>query len=617
MTRHVSGTYPAAYLQKRGYYNSQTGAILLPVFGLYANFSNTVNLTCTFTDNLTQPASAMVSTPAYSNPCGYTTPTVVQARTNSTTLSYDYMLVKNICGPDGPIIIDTDGAVRWVGTIGVADHSAIMFQNSVYLGTGTALYRMELDGTAVTLNDYSSIGVIGFHHNADLGKHGFLLEADTAAQVESFIMEVDGLGNLVKTWDMASIVSGAMTAGGDDPTQFVMPSPNDWFHNNSVTYKSSDDSVIVSSRENFVIAIDYSTSAIKWILGDSTKQWHLFPSLVNFALSLGPNTLPPIGEHGLSITNDDNLLLFDNGKSSLNHTPPGADRTYSAPRKYQINTQTHVATEVWNYEAGQAFYSPFCSSVYEDAPSNYVVDYAILNLATPPTLAEILGLDASLNKIFHYRYPTTNCDTAFATNPVHLEDIVFSILTPPTAVSRKTHGAAGTFDIPLPLTGSLGVECRSGGAGGNYQIVATFAIPVTLTNATVAPGAGTASVSGMPLVSGNQVTVNLMNVSSGQAITVNLLGVNDGTHTENVSIPMGVLVGDTTGNQTVSSSDVSDVKTQSGMAVTATNFRRDITANGSINAGDVSAAKLSSGTGIPQDTGPQKIDRKLAAKAAK
>ena len=30
-----------------------------------------------------------------------------------------------------------------------------------------------------------------------------------------------------------------------------------------------------------------------------------------------------------------------------------------------------------------------------------------------------------------------------------------------SAVSRKTHGAAGTFDVPLPLTGPPGVESRT------------------------------------------------------------------------------------------------------------------------------------------------------------
>ena len=40
-----------------------------------------------------------------------------------------------------------------------------------------------------------------------------------------------------------------------------------------------------------------------------------------------------------------------------------------------------------------------------------------------------------------------------------------------SAVSRKTHGAAGPFDVPLPLSGAPGVECRSGGANGDHTIV--------------------------------------------------------------------------------------------------------------------------------------------------
>jgi hypothetical protein len=30
-----------------------------------------------------------------------------------------------------------------------------------------------------------------------------------------------------------------------------------------------------------------------------------------------------------------------------------------------------------------------------------------------------------------------------------------------SAFSQKIHGAAGTFDIPLSLTGNVGIECRS------------------------------------------------------------------------------------------------------------------------------------------------------------
>ena len=78
-----------------------------------------------------------------------------------------------------------------------------------------------------------------------------------------------------------------MIAGGDDPSLFVYPAPTDWFHNNATAYRSSDDSLIVSSRENFVIALDYDSGNIKWILGDPTKRWYVFfPSLRAFALTL-------------------------------------------------------------------------------------------------------------------------------------------------------------------------------------------------------------------------------------------------------------------------------------------------------------------------------------------
>ena len=50
-----------------------------------------------------------------------------------------------------------------------------------------------------------------------------------------------------------------------------------------------------------------------------------------------------------------------------------------------------------------------------------------------------------------------------------------------TAVSRKTHGGAGTFDIPLPLSGEPGVECRS--SGGNHTLVFTFSNNVVSGNA--------------------------------------------------------------------------------------------------------------------------------------
>ena len=66
----------------------------------------------------------------------------------------------------------------------------------------------------------------------------------------------------------------------------------------------------------------------------------------------------------------------------------GAARNYSSPRKYQLNLNTKVATEVWNYEQNQSVYSPICSCVYEDAPLNYLIDFSSIGFGTPNGSAE-------------------------------------------------------------------------------------------------------------------------------------------------------------------------------------------------------------------------------------
>ncbi len=169
--------------------------------------------------------------------------------------------------------------------------------------------------------------------------------------------------------------------------------------------------------------------------------------------------------------------------------------------------------------------------------------------------------------------------------------------TPTVVVSRKMHGDAGTFDINLPLTGDAGIECRSGGASNDYQIVFSFPNAVTFTNASVTAGAG--SVSGSSGNGTSTIILNLTGVTNAQRLTVTLLDASDGTSTGDVSVQMGVLLCDTNGNGTVNASDVSQAKSRSGQPVDATNFRTDVTVNGSINAGDISLVKSKSGTALP------------------
>lgn len=170
-------------------------------------------------------------------------------------------------------------------------------------------------------------------------------------------------------------------------------------------------------------------------------------------------------------------------------------------------------------------------------------------------------------------------------------------------VSAMTHGTAGAFNVNLPLFGpKVGVECRTGGASGIYRVILTFPSAVAVSDAAVTPdpkaAGATASLSSFS-VSSAKVTINLTGVSNAQTIRINLFGVSDGTNTNDVSVPMGVLLGDTGNNGSVASNDVSLTQSKLGQTTGTPNFREDVSRDGVINSNDVSLVQSKVGTKLP------------------
>ena len=216
---------------------------------------------------------------------------------------------------------------------------------------------------------------------------------------------------------------------------------------------------------------------------------------------------------------------------------------------------------------------------------------------------------------------TTNDSAVFRVSALGLTSYdvtVNAIDVPPpplSAVSRKVHGAAGILDINLPLTGAPGIECRSGGATGDYQIIITFANPVTVNGpvqAKVMSGTGTVGTNGAAnggavTVNGSTVTVPLTNVANAQTVTVALFDVHQGASAGDIAVQMSVLIGDTTGNGVVNSTDVSETKALSGTAVAS---RNDVVVNGVINSSDISLVKSKSGTSLPSSSSQATLPRR-------
>jgi hypothetical protein len=170
----------------------------------------------------------------------------------------------------------------------------------------------------------------------------------------------------------------------------------------------------------------------------------------------------------------------------------------------------------------------------------------------------------------------------------------------PTVVSRKTHGTSD-FDIPLPASGTPAIECRSGGASNAFTLIYTLNGNISATgSASVRQGTATP---GTPTLgpNPNQITVPLTNVANAQHLIVALDGVQDATGAilDNLVARMDVLLGDTTGNGAVNSSDIAQTQSQSGQPVTSFNFREDVTVNGLINSSDIALVQSKSGTALP------------------
>jgi hypothetical protein len=82
-----------------------------------------------------------------------------------------------------------------------------------------------------------------------------------------------------------------------------------------------------------------------------------------------------------------------------------------------------------------------------------------------------------------------------------------------------------------------------------------------------------------------------------------LSDVSDGTNTNDVSIPMGVLLGDVNGSARVDAADVSLVRQQTLQPVNdnsgTSNFREDINVSDRIDAADVSVVRQQTLTSLP------------------
>lgn len=172
-------------------------------------------------------------------------------------------------------------------------------------------------------------------------------------------------------------------------------------------------------------------------------------------------------------------------------------------------------------------------------------------------------------------------------------------MTGPVLLSAES--VKGGFAIDLPLAGSPGVECRSGGSRGNHTI--NFVFNNNLASvANVASSCGTITSSMVDGSDPHRFVVNLAAPAcNAQDVTVTLTGVSDdqGNTLASAAVTIGLLFGDVDGDRSVTSTDFSLTKADNGQSTDSTNFREDVNTNGRVDRVDGRNVRQQIGTSIP------------------
>lgn len=167
-----------------------------------------------------------------------------------------------------------------------------------------------------------------------------------------------------------------------------------------------------------------------------------------------------------------------------------------------------------------------------------------------------------------------------------------------SAVSRRTHGAAGDLDLDLPLgpPDEPAVEPRQ---GGPTRVVLTFNEPVRAADGSIdaneltITGAG-AAVATCGGVNAHELSIELSGVPDGSCVTISLAGLVDlagNPLVGDTDVQIRVLEGDSDGNGTVEIDDLMSIRMRLFQAVDAGHLTRDVTVDGVINIVDMNAAK--------------------------
>lgn len=265
----------------------------------------------------------------------------------------------------GNIALDNYGEIRWWLNIGYTKGMTMLQNGHILLSNadnGPDLTStsgvVELDMLGYVHKNYEIEG--GYHHDGYELENGNLIILTSkrgGGSLADYVVEVDrNTGKVVKDWSLKDIALKV------DP-DLLEPGEITWGWINSVFYDKNTDSLILSLRnQNSVVAIDYQTGNIKWILGEE-KYWS--SKFKDYLIKgIGDDFIYPQGQHSVNILSDGRLSIFNNGYNAYKEETVSckslkSNASYAMVYSLDLNNKT--AKVDWKF-GGKEYFSYALSS---------------------------------------------------------------------------------------------------------------------------------------------------------------------------------------------------------------------------------------------------------------
>lgn len=398
--------------------NSTTHQV--PVVGLYANTTNNVTIKVTYEDGTIDEKTIQIKTGSLPKYVKNAKITVSKNDKSKMDIGDNKLTIVNRTTKE-PFAIDADGEVRWYST----DYSQHTIEQ---ISNGHMLVLTKKNQDSQVYNDLIETDVLGrvykeytfstktksndsgnakdettlIHHDlVELPNKDILATvSDGSKYKEDVMVQISHkTGKVVKVIDLKKILPSSMyknyKAGSDDKV--------DWFHQNAIDYDASDNSIMISGRnQDMIMKLDYKTDKIIWIYsGKKKSSWpKKYRSKV---LTPTKGTSITGGQHGLYLLskgkNSEDVLLYDNNIDVTNGDKKTSGK-YSQAVQYHINTKNMTIDQTWAYgkNLGKANFTNIIGYAERESNGNTLVDFGYKSNGKESNIIEV---DQAGNQVFN------------------------------------------------------------------------------------------------------------------------------------------------------------------------------------------------------------------------